>query len=104
MTLKTHLWEDITSVILPSLLKHIGYIPIPRIGKGILVARTLVEPTIIDFLRLSINFLFRVVAEYTDSQLDLVIENLTLEGQNLLPNTVELEMRNYFKVGGCLSR
>ncbi|KAH9815942.1 hypothetical protein DFH28DRAFT_1125996 [Melampsora americana] len=67
LTLKTHLWEDITSVILPSLLKHIGYIPIPRI-------------------------------EYTDQQLDLVIENLTLEGQNLLPNTVELEMRNYFKL------
>jgi len=67
LTLKTHLWEDITSVILPDLLKHIGYIPIPRI-------------------------------EYTDSQLDLVIENLTLEGQNLLPNTVELEMRNYFKL------
>lgn len=67
LTLKAHLWEDITSVILPDFLKHIGYIPIPRI-------------------------------EYTDSQLDLVIENLTLEGQNLLPNTVELEMRNYFKL------
>lgn len=67
LKLKTHLWEDITSVILPGLLKHIGYIPIPRI-------------------------------EYTDSQLDLVIENLTLEGQNLLPNAVELEVRNYFKL------
>ncbi|CAH7690415.1 hypothetical protein BY996DRAFT_8551141 [Phakopsora pachyrhizi] len=67
LTLKTHLWEDITSVILPSLLKHIGYIPIPRI-------------------------------EYTDEHLDLVIENLTLEGQNLLPNVVELEIRNYFKL------
>lgn len=67
LKLKTQLWEDITTVILPGLLKHIGYIPIPRI-------------------------------EYTDSQLDLVIENLTLEGQNLLPNSVELEMRNYFKL------
>ncbi|MBW0513033.1 hypothetical protein O181_052748 [Austropuccinia psidii MF-1] len=67
LTLKSDLWEDITSVILPDLLKHIGYIPIPRI-------------------------------EYTDAQLDLVIENLTLEGQNLLPNLVELEMRNYFKL------
>ncbi|EFP80265.1 uncharacterized protein PGTG_06221 [Puccinia graminis f. sp. tritici CRL 75-36-700-3] len=67
LKLKTQLWEDITTVILPGLLRHIGYIPIPRI-------------------------------EYTDSQLDLVIENLTLEGQNLLPNSVELEMRNYFKL------
>ncbi|POW21160.1 hypothetical protein PSHT_02715 [Puccinia striiformis] len=67
LTLKAQLWEDITTVILPGLLKHIGYIPIPRI-------------------------------EYTDNQLDLVIENLTLEGQNLLPNSVELEMRNYFKL------
>lgn len=67
LKLKTQLWEDITSVILPGLLRHIGYIPIPRI-------------------------------EYTDSQLDLVIENLTLEGQNLLPNAIELEMRNYFKL------
>jgi hypothetical protein len=67
LKLKTHLWEDLATVIFPSLLKHIGYIPIPRV-------------------------------EYTDSQLDLVIENLTLEGQNLLPNSVELEMRNFFKL------
>jgi len=67
LKLKPHLWEDVATVIFPSLLKHIGYIPIPRV-------------------------------EYTDSQLDLVIENLTLEGQNLLPNSVELEMRNYFKL------
>lgn len=28
----------------------------------------------------------------------VVIENLTLEGANLLPNVIEIEARNYFKV------
>ncbi|KAL8287370.1 hypothetical protein RQP46_003822 [Phenoliferia psychrophenolica] len=36
--------------------------------------------------------------EYTDGQIDLVVENLTLESQNLLPNVFEFEARNYFKV------
>ncbi|KAK4699364.1 hypothetical protein P7C70_g6896, partial [Phenoliferia sp. Uapishka_3] len=36
--------------------------------------------------------------EYTDGQIDAVIENLTLESQNLLPNIFEFEARNYFKV------
>lgn len=36
--------------------------------------------------------------EYTDKQIDLVIENLTLEAQNILPNRVEFEARNYFKL------
>ncbi|KAK4051027.1 hypothetical protein OIV83_003156 [Microbotryomycetes sp. JL201] len=36
--------------------------------------------------------------EYTDEQVDLVIENLTLESANLLPNVIELEARNYFKL------
>ncbi|KAK4051695.1 hypothetical protein OIO90_004645 [Microbotryomycetes sp. JL221] len=36
--------------------------------------------------------------EYTDDQIDLVIENLTLESANLLPNVIELEARNYFKL------
>ncbi|KAM0790055.1 hypothetical protein ACM66B_005383 [Microbotryomycetes sp. NB124-2] len=36
--------------------------------------------------------------EYTDDQVDLVIENLTLESANLLPNVIELEARNYFKL------
>lgn len=36
--------------------------------------------------------------EYTDKQFDLVIENLTLEAANLLPNVIEMEARNYFKL------
>jgi len=35
--------------------------------------------------------------EYTDDSLDLVIENLTLSGKNLLPNVIEMSARNYFK-------
>lgn len=35
--------------------------------------------------------------EYTDDSLDLVIENLTLSGKNLLPNIIEMSARNYFR-------
>ncbi|GAA5879129.1 hypothetical protein JCM16303_001308 [Sporobolomyces ruberrimus] len=37
-------------------------------------------------------------AEYTSPDVDLVIENLTLESANLLPNLFEIEARNYFKL------
>ncbi|PWN48589.1 hypothetical protein IE53DRAFT_375503 [Violaceomyces palustris] len=36
--------------------------------------------------------------EFTDKMVDLVIENLTIEGQNLMPNILEVEARNYFKL------
>jgi hypothetical protein len=51
---KPHLWKDIRSEILPTLMNKVGYVPIPRI-------------------------------EYTDDKLDLVIENLTLQGRNMFP-------------------
>jgi hypothetical protein len=35
--------------------------------------------------------------EYTDPALDLVVENLTLSGRNLLPNVVALEAHNFIK-------
>jgi len=35
--------------------------------------------------------------EYTDDALDLVIENLTLSGKNLLPNIITMTARNHFK-------
>ncbi|GAA5918486.1 hypothetical protein JCM6882_008315 [Rhodosporidiobolus microsporus] len=37
-------------------------------------------------------------AEYSSKEVDLVIENLTLETANLLPNIFEIEGRNYFKL------
>lgn len=36
--------------------------------------------------------------EYTDDNLDLVLENLALAGRNILPNVLEMEMRNYLKM------
>ncbi|KAF8148712.1 hypothetical protein B0H34DRAFT_668275 [Crassisporium funariophilum] len=35
--------------------------------------------------------------EYTDDSLDLVVENLTLQGRNLFPNIVALEANNFVK-------
>jgi len=35
--------------------------------------------------------------EYTDDALDLVIENITLSGKNLLPNIITMSARNYFR-------
>lgn len=35
--------------------------------------------------------------EYTDDNLDLVVENLALQGRNLLPNIISLEANNYIK-------
>lgn len=36
--------------------------------------------------------------EYTDPQVDLVIENLAIDLLNILPSQVEMDMRNYFKL------
>ncbi|TEB21020.1 hypothetical protein FA13DRAFT_1643942 [Coprinellus micaceus] len=35
--------------------------------------------------------------EYTDDALDLVVENLTLQGRNLFPNIIAVEAHNYMK-------
>ncbi|KAF9444701.1 hypothetical protein P691DRAFT_763168 [Macrolepiota fuliginosa MF-IS2] len=35
--------------------------------------------------------------EYTDDELDLIVENLTLQGRNLFPNIISLDAQNYFK-------
>ncbi|KAH9984085.1 hypothetical protein BJV74DRAFT_848879 [Russula compacta] len=35
--------------------------------------------------------------EYTDESLDLVVENLTLQGRNLFPNIVSIEAHNFMK-------
>ncbi|KAH9958918.1 hypothetical protein BC827DRAFT_1135468 [Russula dissimulans] len=35
--------------------------------------------------------------EYTDESLDLVVENLTLQGRNLFPNIVSIEVHNFMK-------
>ena len=35
--------------------------------------------------------------EYTDDQLDLVIENLTFQGRNIFPNVVSMNASNFIK-------
>ena len=37
--------------------------------------------------------------EYTDDSLDLVVENLTLSGRNLIPSDIAIEVHNYVKFG-----
>jgi len=41
--------------------------------------------------------------EYSDKQVDLVIENLTVQAQNLLPNILEVDAHNYFKISAYKS-
>jgi len=55
--------------------------------------RRVILPTLID----QIGYIPIPRIEYTDNQLDLVIENLTLQGKNLFPNVVEIEAHNYVK-------
>jgi hypothetical protein len=66
LTFKPHLWDDIRHVLLPTFIKQIGYVPIPR-------------------------------AEFSNPDIDLVIENLILSGPNLFPNVVGIESHNSFK-------
>lgn len=66
LSYKPKLLNDIRRVILPSIIRNIGYVPIPR-------------------------------AEYSDDKIDLVIENLVLQGANLAPNVVEIASNNHFK-------
>ncbi|KAG1792741.1 uncharacterized protein HD556DRAFT_1377609 [Suillus plorans] len=63
---KADLWSDIRNLILPTMMKEVGYVPIPRV-------------------------------EYTDDALDLVVENLTLQGRNMFPNVISMEAFNFLK-------
>lgn len=55
--------------------------------------RRVILPTLIS----QVGYLPIPRIEYTDDSLDLVIENLTLSGKNLLPNIIEMSARNYFR-------
>ncbi|QRV89055.1 hypothetical protein RhiJN_17073 [Ceratobasidium sp. AG-Ba] len=55
--------------------------------------RRVILPTLVD----QIGYIPIPRIEYTDNQMDLVIENLTLQGKNLFPNVVEIEAHNYIK-------
>ncbi|KAG8770836.1 hypothetical protein FRC12_004021 [Ceratobasidium sp. 428] len=55
--------------------------------------RRVIMPTLVE----QIGYIPIPRIEYTDNQIDLVIENLTLQGKNLFPNVVEIEAHNYVK-------
>ncbi|RPD56928.1 hypothetical protein L226DRAFT_573722 [Lentinus tigrinus ALCF2SS1-7] len=55
--------------------------------------RKVILPSIID----QVGYMPIPRVEYTDDQLDLVIENLALSGRNLFPNVVSMEAHNFIK-------
>ncbi|KAN0063714.1 hypothetical protein ACQY0O_003764 [Thecaphora frezii] len=68
LTFKSHLWKDVVQVILPDVLEHVGTVPLPRM-------------------------------EYSDYKTqNLVIENVDVALNNVLPNQIELDMHNYVKL------
>ncbi|KAK6610836.1 hypothetical protein H4I96_02434 [Botrytis cinerea] len=66
---KTHLLMDLSNVIIPAALERIRYTPIPRI-------------------------------EYRDGQkMEIVIENLVIESDNLMPNLLDIQHESSFRFG-----
>ncbi|KAF9035145.1 hypothetical protein BJ165DRAFT_1510461 [Panaeolus papilionaceus] len=55
--------------------------------------RKVILPTLIE----EIGYIPIPRVEYTDDSLDLVVENLVLQGRNLFPNIVSFEVNNYVK-------
>ncbi|KAI0275464.1 hypothetical protein BC834DRAFT_840264 [Gloeopeniophorella convolvens] len=55
--------------------------------------RKVILPSIVDM----VGYIPIPRIEYTDDSLDLVVENLTLQGRNLFPNIVSIEAHNFMK-------
>lgn len=55
--------------------------------------RKVIVPTLIE----EVGYIPIPRIEYTDESLDLVVENLTLQGRNLFPNIVQFEVHNFVK-------
>lgn len=55
--------------------------------------RRVIFPTLIE----EVGYIPIPRVEYTDDSLDLVVENLVLQGRNLFPNIVSFEVNNYVK-------
>ncbi|KAI0043796.1 hypothetical protein FA95DRAFT_1498062 [Auriscalpium vulgare] len=55
--------------------------------------RKVIVPTLVD----EVGYVPIPRVEYTDDALDLVVENLTLQGRNLFPNVVSIEAHNFMK-------
>lgn len=54
--------------------------------------------TIFPALAKSVGYVPIPRIEYQDDSMEIVLENLTLEMANMLPNVFEIEARNYFKI------
>jgi hypothetical protein len=55
--------------------------------------RKVIVPTLVE----EVGYIPIPRIEYSDESLDLVVENLTLQGRNLFPNIVQFEAHNYVK-------
>ncbi|KAL4069133.1 hypothetical protein J3A83DRAFT_4535807 [Scleroderma citrinum] len=55
--------------------------------------RKVIVPTLVD----KVGYIPIPRVEYTDDTLDLVVENLTLQGRNLFPNIISVEAYNFLK-------
>ncbi|KAJ7061465.1 hypothetical protein C8F01DRAFT_1369002 [Mycena amicta] len=55
--------------------------------------RGVILPTLVD----KVGYIPIPRVEYTDATVDLVVENLTLSGQQIFPNVIELEAHNYVR-------
>lgn len=55
--------------------------------------RKVIVPTLVD----KVGYIPIPRVEYTDDTIDLVVENLTLQGRNLFPNIVTLDAHNFMK-------
>jgi Family of unknown function (DUF5923) len=82
---KPALWNDIRKVVLPQLIDQVCWF-IHKASTG---------HTYLLFSKVRFVPIPRI--EYTDDSLDLVVENLTLQGRNLFPNIIEMEVHNYVK-------
>jgi len=55
--------------------------------------RKVILPTLVE----EVGYIPIPRVEYTDDALDLVIENITLQGRNMFPNIISMEAHNFFK-------
>lgn len=82
---KPELWMDIRKVILPSIVDRVRHV----------CSGSMLISCLTCFSQVGHIPIPRI--EYTDESLDLVVENLTLQGRNLFPNIVSIEMQNFMK-------
>ena len=80
---KPDLWMDIRKVIVPSIVDRVRSF----LRSFKLTANGIPQVGHVPIPRV----------EYTDDSLDLVVENLTLQGRNLFPNLVEIDASNSMK-------